>query len=115
MKNSDILLGNKKPAQEGGFDVSVELGSLARTDTDKRIISFLIVSSKTINKTLSSAQKCCEKHSCGCFVEKSKSIRVICSDLTPTEPNWTDKPAVINNVDIQHLSGRSLMTGCYCV
>ena len=43
--------------------------------------------------------------SCGCSIVKSKAIGSTRSRFTPTEPNWTDEPAVINDGDKQHLSG----------
>lgn len=38
-------------------------------------------------------------------VVKSKATESTWSGLAPTEPNWTEEPAVINDGDIQHFSG----------
>ena len=111
--NLSKLVGNKKtPLAMSRVLMSVVSG-LNGLDTDKRIISHLIVSKSSITKTLSTAQKVCVKTSCGCSIVKSKAIGSTWSRFTPTEPNWTEKPAVINNGDIQHFSGKEPKNGVF--
>ena len=61
---------------------------------------------KTRLQALVTAQNASVMASCGCSMVKSKAIGSTWSRFTPTEPNWTEKPAVINYGDIQHFSGK---------
>lgn len=55
----------------------------------------------------------CVKPSCDCSMWKNKHIGEARSLFTPIEPNWTDEPAVINDVDKQHLSGMEPKNGVF--
>ena len=52
---ANSINGNKKAAIESCFDVRYKTGSLARTDTDKRILPFIIVSNQPISNPLYTA------------------------------------------------------------
>lgn len=96
-----MISGTKKPQLRGFFANSLTFGISA--------VKLCIVryrSDITLNKSPAQDRKARRYvHSCGCSIVKSKAIGSTWSRFTPTEPNWTDKPAVINYGDIQHLSG----------
>ena len=78
------ISGNKKAAIESDFDVRYKTGSLARTDTDKRILPFLIVSNQPISNLLYAAVESTVSHLALIVASNKKQFKI--TDIKSTIP-----------------------------